>query len=334
MFLKMKILKNSSKIFVAIIISLSIIITASAADALIPLGHTTGIRISSSGAMVVGFSDDDAASAARQSGLTVGDIITRIDDCEISSNSDILKAVAESDGNPLTVEYVRNGKTHTSKVTPAKNADGDFAIGIWVRDSVAGIGTMTYLNPDDMTYGALGHGISEGETNTLVPLRDGTLLPSTVANVIKGRAGHPGELVGNFERGKTFAQISKNTEAGIFGKITDASEIEKREALPLAKRNEIKRGPATILSNIEGDEVCEYEVEITSIYFDGEKTKNMLIRATDPELLSKTGGIVCGMSGSPIIQNGKLVGAVTHVLVNDPTKGYAIFIDNILDAAA
>ncbi|MBQ5777446.1 MAG: SpoIVB peptidase, partial [Oscillospiraceae bacterium] len=314
--MKMKIFKNSSKIFAAVIISLSFIITASAADSLVPLGHTTGIKISSSGAMVVGFSDETTVSPARQAGLATGDIIVKINGREISSNSEILNAVSESCGNALTVEYVRNGKTNTASVTPAKNPEGDFAIGIWVRDSVAGIGTLTYLNPEDMTYGALGHGISEGETNTLVPLRDGALLPSTVANVIKGRAGHPGELVGNFERGVTFAEISKNTEAGIFGKITNDKEIEKREALPIAKRNEIKRGAATILSNIQGDEVREYDVEITSIYFDGEKTKNMLIRATDPELLSRTGGIVCGMSGSTIIQDGKLVGAVTHVLVN------------------
>ncbi len=329
----MKIFKNSSKIFAAIIISLSIIITASAADSLVPLGHTTGIKISSSGALVVGYSDSVSPNPCKAAGIAPGDIIRKVGDMEISSNADLVKAVSESGGKPLTFEYVRNGKTHTCTVEPKPCDGGEYAVGIWVRDSIAGIGTLTYFDPETNTYGALGHGISDNETNTLLPLQNGSLLPSKVQSVTKGKPGHPGELVGIFDIDRTFADISKNTEGGIFGKITDATSIQKGAALPLAKRNEIHRGPAKILSNVEGDEVKEYDIEITAIYFDGEKTKNMLIRATDPELLAKTGGIVCGMSGSPIIQDGKLVGAVTHVLVNDPTKGYAIFIDNMLDMA-
>ncbi|MBR3848692.1 MAG: SpoIVB peptidase [Oscillospiraceae bacterium] len=329
----MKNFKISSKIFVAIIISLSLIVAASAAESLIPLGHTTGISISSEGAVVVGFSEDLTPNPARDAGIAPGDIIKKIENKKISQNADILSAVLESDGNPVTIEYVRNGKTHTVKVCPTRTEDGSFVLGIWVRDSVAGIGTLTYLNPEDNSYGALGHGISDSKTNTLIPLSDGELFLSSVQSVKRGKSGEPGELIGSFDTSAIFANISKNTEAGIFGKIKDPDLLRGDGALPIAKPNEIKKGEATILSNVEGDEVKEYKIEIMNIYHGGEATKNMLIRATDPTLLEKTGGIVCGMSGSPIIQDGKLVGAVTHVLVNDPTKGYGIFIENMLDIA-
>ncbi len=329
----MKILKNSSKFFVAIIITFSFIISASAARELVPLGKAAGIKISSKGAVVVGFSEDMAENPAKTSGIKVGDIITKAGNVAIFSNSDLVKAVSESRGNPVTIEYIRNEKTNTLSVTPKANDDGNFAIGVFVCDSIAGIGTLTYLDPLNGTYGALGHGISDSKTNVIVPLLDGELLPSTVQSVKHGRPGEPGELVGSFDASKKIATIEKNNEAGIFGKVTDKNIINTKAPLPTAEKNEIHRGKATILSNIEGNEVKEYDIEITAIYFAGEKTKNMLIRATDPELLEKTGGIVCGMSGSPIIQNGKLIGAVTHVLVNDPTRGYGIFIENMLAEA-
>ena len=328
----MKNFKISSKIFVALILSLALTLSAAAADSLIPLGHTTGISISSDGAVVIGFSEDVAPNPAKAAGLLEGDIIKSANGRKILSNSDLISAVTESGGESITIEYIRNGKTHTAKAAPKKSEDG-FVLGVWVRDSVAGIGTLTYLNPEDNSYGALGHGISDSKTNTLIPLRGGELFPSTVQSVKRGKSGEPGELRGNFDASKTFASIIKNTDEGIFGKVTDASVLKKNKPYPIAKRGEVRRGEATILSNVEGDEVKEYKIEIMNIYHGGEATKNMLIRATDPELLEKTGGIVCGMSGSPILQDGKIVGAVTHVLVNDPTKGYGIFIENMLDAA-
>ena len=328
----MKIFKNSSKIFLALALSLSFIISASAARELVPLGHTAGIKISSNGAVVVGFSDLDGESPAKTSGLHIGDIITRAGGKEISSNDALLSAVEESVGKPITIEYIRNGKTHTLSVTPKATENG-YAIGVFVRDSVAGIGTLTYLDPQSGTYGALGHGISDSKTNTIVPLRDGELLPSRVESVKRGRSGEPGELIGSFDTSKSIATIEKNCDTGIYGKLTDKTLASAKKTYLTAERSELHRGKATILSNIDGDEVKEYDIEITGIFFDGEKTKNMLIRATDPELIEKTGGIVCGMSGSPIIQDGKLAGAVTHVLVGDPTKGYAIFIDNMLEKA-
>lgn len=331
--IKTKFFKKSKFLFAAIAILLSFAISAGAVDALIPLGRTTGINLSSDGAMVVSYSENINPNPAKTAGIAPGDIILRVGERKIFSNRELVEEVSKSDGNPLVFEYSRNGKTHTATVTPAKTDDG-YAVGIWVRDGIAGIGTLTYLNPEDNSYGALGHGISDTETNTTIPIRQGSLMPSSVSGVKKGRAGEPGELHGTFDLNSSFATIDKNSVCGIFGKVTDTSYFQKTDAIPLAKRGEIKRGPAKILSNIDGEEVCEYDIEICGIYFDGEKTKNMLIRATDPRLLEKTGGIVCGMSGSPIIQNGKLVGAVTHVLVNDPTNGYGIFIENMLAEAA
>ena len=329
---KTKFFKKSKILFAAIAILLTLAVSASAVDALIPLGRTTGINLSSDGAMVISHSENINPNPAKSAGIAPGDVILRVGERKIFSNSDLVDEVLKSGGNPLVFEYSRNGKTHTATVIPTKTDDG-YAVGIRVRDSIAGIGTLTYLNPEDNSYGALGHGISETETNIVIPVRQGYLMPSSVSGVKKGRAGEPGELQGTFHLDSPIATIEKNSVCGIFGNITDSSYFENTNAIPLAKRAEIKRGPAKILSNIEGEEVCEYDIEIIGIYFDGEKTKNMLIRATDPRLLEKTGGIVCGMSGSPIIQNGKLVGAVTHVLVNDPTKGYGIFIENMLDVA-
>lgn len=326
--------KNSIKIFAAVIICFSFIITASAADELIPLGHTTGIKVESSGAIIIDISEDLSPNPCKDAGLAVGDIINSIDGEKVYSNASLREKVTGCGGRALKIEYVRNGKTETAEVTPTKDESGNYVLGIWIRDSIAGIGTLTYYDPETKTYGALGHGISDSDTNLLIPIQRGALMESSVKDVKRGEAGNPGELIGEYDLDHDFADIKKNTESGIFGAVSDEKMFENMKKYPVAKKEDIKRGKATILTNIEGDEIKEYEIEITGIYHDGEKTKNMLIRATDPELLSKTGGIVRGMSGSPIIQNGKLIGAVTHVLVNDPKKGYAIFIENMLNEAA
>ena len=326
--------KKSLKIFAAFIISFSFIITAKAADKLVPLGHTTGIKLLCDGAIVTELSDNVPENPCRAAGIAPGDVIKSVDGNAVTSNDDLRRMVTESEGREMTVEYVRQGEVKAVKVTPVKAEDGKYALGIRIRDSVAGIGTLTYYNPENKTYGALGHGVTESDTNVLIPPQRGALMKSKVESVVQGGPGNPGELRGEYDLTNDYADIEKNTESGIFGKIKDSAEFEKMAQYPIANKNEIKRGKATILSNVEGDEVKEYEIEITSIYFDGEKTKNMLVRATDPELIAKTGGIVRGMSGSPILQNGKIVGAITHVLINNPQKGYAIFIENMLDAAA
>ena len=325
--------KKLIKIILSVIIISSFLMTASAADTLIPLGRTAGIRLRSSGAIIIDMSECASSNPARAAGLAPGDVIMSVDGAPIHSNSELRSAVESSEGKELSIEFLRDGKLHTKTVTPQKNENGDYALGIRIRDRLAGIGTMTFLDAENGTFGALGHGISDSDTGLLIPIEDGELIESEVASVKKGKCGSPGELIGEFKGTENLGKIDKNTEGGIFGKLSEEAEIEDGERLPVAKKGEIKRGKATILSNIEGDNVEEYEIDITAIYYDGEPTKNMLVRATDPRLLAKTGGIVRGMSGSPILQNGKIVGAITHVLVNDPTKGYAIFIENMLDAA-
>ena len=331
----MKKIKNFKKVFVAFLVALSLLITVSAVDSLVPLGHTAGIKLSSRGAMVVSLATSDADNPCRLAGIGPGDIIRSVDEKEISGNRDLREIVLKCEGKSLSVEYQRGEETKKCTITPRLGDNGEYSIGVFIRDSIAGIGTMTYYDPETKSYGALGHGVCDGETNSIIPVDHGSLMGSSVREVKQGKSGQPGELCGDYEAKDEFATIEKNTNSGIFGKVKNEESLHiGREAYPVAKKDEIKKGKATILSNIEGDGVCEYEIEITAISKNGEKTKNMMIRAVDPKLLSKTGGIVRGMSGSPIIQNGKIVGAVTHVLVNDPTRGYAIFIENMLDAAA
>ena len=199
---------------------------------------------------------------------------------------------------------------------------------------MAGIGTLTYCDPASGAFGALGHGVNDVDTSLLLPLESGGLMYAQVADVKKGLSGEPGELHGTFEVSRELGTLSANTKSGIFGCLTDPAMTQGLSPVPVAAKQDLKEGNATILSNISGDRVEEYQVEIVQLYsLKDDDTRDMMLKVTDPRLLEITGGIVQGMSGSPIIQNGKLVGAVTHVLVNDPTRGYGIFIENMLDAA-
>ncbi len=325
--------KNFKKLFCAFFIIFSLLLSASAADELIALGHTTGIKLHADGAIVIGLSDDIPDNPCKKAGLANGDIIKSVDGQEVLSNSALKEKVASSQGRAISIEYMRGGEMRSASVTPVKNASGEYCIGVWIRDSIAGIGTLTFFDPESGRYGALGHGICDSDTGVLVPVENGTLMNSKVVGIKRGKSGEPGELEGQYDLSHDFADITKNSESGIFGNIIDKNSLKNAKKLPVAKNEEIKRGKATILSNLEGDTVAEYDIEIMEIYRDNSDTKNMLIRATDARLLEKTGGIVRGMSGSPIVQNGKLVGAVTHVLVDDPTRGYGIFIENMLKEA-
>ena len=215
---------------------------------------------------------------------------------------------------------------------PVLCGDGVWRLGAWIRDSMAGIGTMTYYDPASGTYGALGHGITDVDTALLMPLYAGSITEATVKAVKRGERGSPGELKGDFSGSRDLGTVASNTEGGIFGSMEPCA-LTAGEPVPVAQADEVKTGPATILSNISGDETQEYAVEIVKIYPQSQATRNLLIRVTDSALLEKTGGIVQGMSGSPILQNGRLVGAVTHVLLNDPTEGYGILMENMLKAA-
>ena len=300
----------------------------SAAQLLIPGGQLIGLELGDYSVTVAAFHDTLGANA-QAAGLKVGDKITRIDTHTIQCAEDIRQALLHSDGQ-IDVSILRNGKAKSLKLCPKITADGP-RLGVYLKQGVTGVGTVTWYDPDSGRFGALGHGVntSGGE---LLNMRKGKAYNAAVQSVKKGVVGEPGQLLGAINPMQPIGSLSKNTPQGIFG---TAENGWQGQALPIASASEIKAGPATIRSTVQDHSVQEYSVEILKIYPSARSSgRNMLLKITDPALLQTTGGIVQGMSGSPIIQDGKLVGAVTHVLVNDPTTGYGIFIENMLDAAA
>ena len=300
---------------------------------LIPGGSPFGIKMLTEGVVVIGLGDVDTSKGfvgpAKQAGIKIGDIILSVQGQELLSNKDLAAIIEQSEGKPVEIVLRRGQTTHTFSVTPVlSQSSGTFKAGIWVRDSSAGIGTITYYDPQTSAFGGLGHPVCDVDTGEILPLMSGDVVAVSISGVTMGAAGSPGELVGNFISKTAIGKLLMNTETGIFGTL-DFCPVSNK-AIPMAMRQNIQVGPATILTTIEGTEPKEYDIMIEKIDLkDTEITKNMVIRVTDPDLLSKTGGIVQGMSGSPILQNGTLVGAVTHVFINEPTKGYAIFCENM-----
>ena len=289
-------------------------------DMLIPGGCTVGIKLHTKGLMVTGFEE---ASPAEKAGLKKGDMIIEADGECVDTAGQLKEKIAAEE---LVLTVLRNGKEAKVTVSPE-----DRQIGAHIRDTIAGIGTVTYYDPISGSFGALGHGVNDVNSSQLIPVDAGVLIRSSVAQVVRGKHGTPGELKGEFDLKSVMGTVERNCPFGIFGTM---SVPLSKKPLPVASPEEVKEGRATILSNVSGDTVKAYTVEIQKIYPTAQDTgRNLLLKVTDKDLLAATGGIVQGMSGSPIIQNGKLVGAVTHVLVNDPTRGYGIFIENMLDAA-
>lgn len=303
------------------------------AKTLIPVGQTVGIKLFSEGVVVIGLAEVETADGARSPGqacgLRVGDVIAGANGTEVSSSEQFADLI--QCGGTVELSVSRDGQALTLAAQPVLGEDGTYRLGAWIRDSMAGIGTMTFYDPTTGVFGALGHGVTDCDTGLLMPLGDGSVMASTVKAVRRGIAGEPGELKGSFDLTRDTGTLYRNTEQGLFG-VLDADCIPTGEALPVAAADEIKTGPAVIRANVTGDSVEEYTVEILRV-MGSSATQNLLLHVTDERLIAQTGGIVQGMSGSPILQNGKLIGAVTHVLVNDPTKGYGIFIENMLDAA-
>ncbi len=298
-------------------------------------GTPFGIKMFSDGALVVAFSDITTANGrvnpAKQADLKLGDWIIQIGEEAVHSNRELSAAIQKTDGAPVKVTYQRDGKVGTTELTPAKDENGRWKTGMWVRDSSAGVGTLTFVDENKGTFAGLGHPISDSDTGESIALRTGEIVPCTIVDYVKGKVGSPGELKGRFSTGLAVGTIRKNCSSGVFGTVRQAFTGEYK---PIAFAQEVHTGPAEIVTTIKGTISNRYEVEIERVNYNmDEDTHNLLIRVTDDQLLKETGGIVQGMSGSPIIQDGRLVGAVTHVLVNDPTKGYGIFIENMLDAA-
>ena len=294
---------------------------------LVPVGHTVGIKLFSKGVVVVKLSD--GGTPARTCGLRTGDVIIQCGGSTVTS-SEQFQSLLQTCGGTAELEVQRNGDSMTLSVEPERNDRGVYCIGAWIRDSMAGIGTMTYYDPSTSTFGALGHGITDVDTAQLMPFSNGSILPSTVKAVKKGEAGSAGELRGDFDLTSDLGGLYANTSSGVFGTLEAAYAPAQAQAVPTGQP---AAGPAVIRSNVQGDEVREYDIEILKTVSGSNDGRDMVISVTDPALVEATGGIVQGMSGSPILQDGKLVGAVTHVLLNDPTKGYGISIENMLKAA-
>ena len=306
----------------------------------VPMGRAVGIKLFSDGVMVVGFSEiateEGRSAPARDCGLKEGDIITHINSTEVDTIEEVQALLQELEGATMSIRAMRDDRQiQISAQAVQCSADGSYKLGAWIRDSMAGIGTITFYDPESGIFGALGHGINDVDTAQLMPLQAGSIMYAEVTDVQKGASGAPGELHGTFQVNRDMGDLFANTGSGVFGTLSDASLVNGIEPVAVAERSEVQVGPAVIRSNIAGEKVEEYQVEITRIYpSNGEDTRNLMVKVTDPALLDATGGIVQGMSGSPILQNGKLVGAVTHVLVNDPTQGYGILAENMLAQAS
>lgn len=302
---------------------------------LIAVGRTAGIKLYCDGVMVASVADGscfDGINPSQQAGLAAGDIIKEINGKKVETSDDVSALVNKSDGATLKLLVEREGQKMTFNITPKLSVDGKLKIGLWVRDSMAGIGTITFYDPESGMFGALGHGISDIDTGKIMPMSGGGLIGSRVMNIRRGEQGSPGELKGTFELENNIGSLSINCETGIYGKMKDMSYIKEGIPMAIGFKDEVMTGSAKILSNIESEKSELFEIEILKLNPSSQAMgKNMLIRVTDARLLASTGGIVQGMSGSPIMQREKLIGAVTHVLVNDPERGYGIFIENMLE---
>ncbi len=300
----------------------------------VPMGRAVGIKLFSDGVMVVGFSQIPAAGGsvvpAKSCGLREGDVITHINAAEVDTIEEVQAELEKVGGEEMSIRAVRDGKPLQVTAQAVKcSTDGSYKLGAWLRDSMAGIGTVTYYDPATGEFGALGHGINDIDTAQLMPMESGGVLRSSVTDVKKGAKGEPGELHGEFDTSADIGSLRANTSHGVFGTLK-GDGLDLMKPVEVAAKDQVETGKAVIYSNISGDEVRSYEVEITKLFPHADDGRDMMVKVTDPALLDATGGIVQGMSGSPILQNGRLIGAVTHVLVGDPAQGYGILAQRML----
>lgn len=304
----------------------------------IPVGSIAGVKLYTSGILVVGMSEIEGVDNQKHrpyenSGIEEGDTIVAIDNTKISTTQDLITTVNKSNGKDLSIEYIHDNETAVCSITPVQTSLNEYKLGLWVRDSAAGVGTVTFYDSSTKSFGALGHGITDIDTEELINIESGEFVTTRILNIAKGESGNPGRIQGTIENQQNIGSIYKNTKFGIYGTVDDLSalKIDYSKEMEVALREEIKEGKATILCSLDGNNPKEYEIEIEKIYIENNyDNKSMKIKVTDEELIDKTGGIIQGMSGSPIIQNGKFIGAVTHVLVNNPKEGYAVFGDIML----
>ena len=310
-------------------------VTVSEDTVVMVCGTPFGIKLYTKGVLVVGLSDVDTAAGkvnpAAAAGVCIGDSILSINGQTVETGEQVGALIRDSGGKRLTLRLERDGVAFDAAFTPVKAAEGDYRAGMWVRDSAAGIGTLTFYDPADGTFGGLGHAVCDVDTGKPMALSGGEIVPGRIFGITKGKAGSPGELKGCFETG-TLGTLTQNGDSGLYGTLS--AYPFGWQTMAVAHRQQVQEGAAQIICTVDGTRPQAYDAVIEQVRYGGTgTTRNMVIRITDPDLLEKTGGIVQGMSGSPIVQNGKLAGAVTHVLVDDPTRGYGIFAENMLATA-
>lgn len=303
----------------------------------VPVGKVVGLKLYTNGVLVVGMSEvennqNNLVKPYEGSNIKEGDMIFEIDGCAIEDISNLKDVVNKTQGRNVEIKLLRKGKTVVvSNITPVQVSENEYKLGLWVKDAATGVGTMTFYDPETQRFALLGHGITDSDTNSLIYIDSGELVTSKLVSIKKGEDGKPGEIRGTILKQKTVGEVYKNTDFGVYGKLTDLTSlnIESSKKYKVALRDEIKEGKATILCAVNNDnKVQEYDIEIEKVYFENDfNNKSMLLRITDSDLIDKTGGIIRGLSGAPILQNGKFVGAITNVLVSNPKLGYGIFAD-------
>lgn len=301
-------------------------------------GAPFGIKMFTDGLVVVGMSDIPTDSGrknpAKDAGVEIGDILKTFNGTKLTTNEQLAELMQENGGSVIKVEAERDGDPFTADLQPVRSSgDDQYRLGVWVRDSSAGIGTLTYLDQNSGLFTGLGHAVCDVDTGEMMPLESGEAVPARITGCKKGEAGTPGELKGKFTEDLPLGVLSANTGTGVYG-LLHSRTLYLGEQMPLAMKQEVEIGKAYIYTTIEGDRPRRYEIEIEKLSMgEDDSGQNMVLHVTDPELLQQTGGIVQGMSGSPIIQNGMLVGSITHVFVRDPTRGFGVFAENIQNNA-
>lgn len=302
----------------------------------IPLGNLVGMKLYTKGILVVGMSeiygkDNEAYKPYENSGIREGDSIIKINDKEVTSTEELIECINSSNGEDIKITYIHNNDTLETNITPIEVEKNKYKIGLWVRDTAAGLGTATFYDPKTNNIAALGHGIQDIDTEELLNTLSGELTTTDIVSIQKGEQGEAGKIQGTLEEQEILGNITKNTYYGVYGKVINLDKFKNKEAIKVATRKEIQIGDAEILCELSNNEIKSYKVKIKKIYINNNSNnKSMLLEITDEELIEKTGGIIQGMSGSPIIQNGKLIGALTHVLVQNPKEGYGVFADMMI----
>lgn len=323
-------LKKFKNIFLSLLLIMCIlpINILAYSDYLLVSGKNIGINIKSDGIMVVGMYSVNGVSPGKDANINLGDRIIKINGKSVNNINEMVSMITNATNkDSVLITYIRNNKVDTTNLKLIKS-DGTYKTGLYVKDEISGVGTLTYVDPESKMYGALGHEIIDKNTSLKMEIKGGKIYKSEVTGITKSSNGNPGEKNAVFYTSEVFGDIEKNTQSGIFGNYID--ELNEFKQYKVANIDEIKLGSAKILTVLSGSEIKEYSINITRLNDSSSKYKNILFDITDEELLSKTGGIVQGMSGSPIIQDNKIIGAVTHVVVDNPKRGYGIYITNML----